>query len=119
MGIADDFMLQYAVYWPPHEGTDNFGRPKLTDPVEIRCRWDDIVEEFVAADGERAISRSSVMVDRVLEIGGWLRLGRMDSLPDDVDANKPDDMDDAFPIRAFQNSPEIDPADGFVRIAKL
>ena len=46
IGIAKRAMKQKAMYWAPLE-LDDYGKPTYSDPIEIDCRWEDKVEEFI------------------------------------------------------------------------
>jgi hypothetical protein len=92
---------QKAVYWPP-KGRGSDGRPKFGPPVEIGCYWQDVTELFLDNTGAEQISKSKVIVDRDLEVGGMLRLGDMDSVPYPPD---PRQNDNVHVIRSFSKRP--------------
>jgi len=101
---------QTAVYWAldsadsAGDDFDEFGQPILTDPVEIKCRWDDVNEEFLDAKGAKRLSRAKVYVDRVVDINGVLMLG---SLTDVDESKRPIDNDGAYEIRRLDKNPNL------------
>ena len=72
--IVQKALKDTAVYWarPTPDGFPNGG--SFPDPVEIKCRWIDLL-------GEReAEHRGRILVDRVVENGGFLWLGELSDL---------------------------------------
>lgn len=101
---------QTAVYWALGSADsggkdfDEFGQPIYTDPVEIKCRWEDVNEEYIDAKGTKRLTKSKVYVDRDVDVGGVLMLG----LLTDVDpAKRPDENVGADEIRRFDNMPTL------------
>lgn len=85
MSIITRMLKQDAVYWPPL-GVDAFGKPSLDTPIQIRCRWEDSVEESITPEPEIGFSMATVYVDRDLEVGGKLSLGELVSSSSPSDA---------------------------------
>lgn len=116
-----DMPGQKAVYWAPGSKTtggrdfDDYGQPMYSAPVEIKCRWSDVAEEYVAADGTRQVSHSKVIVDRDVSLGGMLLLGE---LADVGDVNNPKNNDGAWEIRRFDKVPWLE-GDEFLRTSYL
>lgn len=79
MSLIKRMRKQYAVYWPPSEN-DDFGQPIPQEPIEIRCRWEDVQEEYQDLKGEKHVSNAIVYVDRELEIDGYLWEGKLSEL---------------------------------------
>lgn len=73
MSLIKRALKQWAIYWPPGD-VDMYGQATAGDPVAVKCRWDDITEEQVDSKGQQFMASSSVMVDRDLEVGGFLAL---------------------------------------------
>lgn len=101
---------QVAVYWAL-EGSesggddyDNFGQPQYTTPIEIKCRWEAKIEEFVNASGTRILSNAIVYVDQDVDVGGVLMLGE---LTDITDSEVPKENDNAWEIQRFDNLPNL------------
>ena len=119
MRILDTMRKQTAVYWAPGSGRakyDELGQPTQIDPVEIRCRWSNKVEQFIDSKGAEQISKSKVYPGIDLEPGGYLRLGTISDL-DSADVN-PEVIDGAWEIKAFDKIPTLK-ADKFLRKAFL
>jgi len=110
MGIITKMRKQTAVYWALKSiesgevAYDNYGAPRLTDPVEISCRWEDITQEYIDPMGTRQVSHSRVYVDRDVNIGGVLMLGE---LTDVTDLTTPKENLGAWEIRQFEKLPNI------------
>lgn len=101
--VAVRAMKQKAVYWPPSE-LDDFGKPTWGTAVEIDCRWEDVQEQFINSNGETALSRAKLIVDRDLENKGVLWLGELDDV---VDINDPKDNPNAWEILRFMKTPDF------------
>lgn len=102
IGVAKRAMKQKAVLWPP-SGLDEFGKPTSSTPEEIDCRWEDSVEEFIDANGERQVSRSRLMVDRDIPVKAFLKLGELDS----TIAEGPADNPNAWEVRLAMKTPNF------------
>ena len=103
MGLIKRMRRQVAVYWAK-SGTDDYGQPIKVTPVEIKCRWEDIVEEFIDPDDNPQMSKSVVYVDRTVDIGGVLMLGTLTS---GVDQANPKENDGAWEIKQFNSLPDL------------
>ncbi len=107
MGFLTRLRKQYAVYWAPLADTQ-YGRAAFAEPIEIRCRWDDSAEEFLTPGGERIISQAVVIVDQVVEPGGFLwegQLANLDSLVHTANER-------ALAIQRFEKTPDIKNREG-------
>ena len=118
MGIINRMRRQNAIYWPPAT-PDDFGRPAHGALVELiqvpngganlRVRWEDVVDEFMDANGEKSLSRARVYVPQLpdgseVAVGGWLWLGDRAGLTDEaVPRNNPG----AYEVRRFDKMPTI------------
>jgi hypothetical protein len=99
MAFPTNNLKQDAVYWPP-TAEDKFGKPGFGSPQAIKCRWEDVNEEFISVDGTNAVSTAKVWIAIDLEVGGALWLGKL------VDAGVlPADTDGAQIIRQFKKIP--------------
>ncbi len=99
--ISPRLLKQTAVYWPPDEvGSD--GRMTYLQPYTIKCRWEDEVTQFLAGNGTERLSRAVVMVDRDLELQGFLFLGKF---ADVTDLDVPEDNAGAYEIQRFDKTP--------------
>lgn len=107
--------VQTAVYWgaPTHDGYgDDF-----PDPIEISVRWEDQNELIRTENGEQVVTRAKVLVNRNVEVGGYLFLGTLDDLSSDP--SNPLEEKAAYAIVRFDKIPMIKKTDEFVRIVYL
>jgi len=102
MSIISKMRKQSAIFWS-RSGTDGYGRPTWNSPVQIECRWEDLAEEYINYRGTREVSKSTVYVDRVMDPGGYLKLGSLDS----GISNDPTEEDDAWEIKSFRQVPNL------------
>ena len=121
MSIITRMLKQTCVYWALAFGDDvsydDYGRPIVTiaNPVELDCRWEDINEEFIAADGTRQVSKAKVYVESDVVVGGILMLGTLDDITDSTNIKE---NAGAWEIRGFGKNPNFR-ATEFVRMAYL
>lgn len=119
--MADIFMKQMlrqkAIYWGPGElqfdGQMRDTPP--TNPEEIKCRWEEKQVEFLDKEGNKVLSKAVVMVDRDLQMLGFLWLGKLTEFPDLLDPTK---NEGTFQIRGWEKIPNAK-AKKFARIAYL
>lgn len=110
MSIIKRMRKQIAVYWAlastesAGSDHDDYGQPVVTDPVEIKCRWEAKSEEFIAANGTKTTSRAVVYVDRDVDVGGILMLGELTDITDEED---PKENEGAWEIKRFDNTPNL------------
>lgn len=78
MSILDTMLRQVAVYWQ-QDGLNVEGDFTYKDAVEIKCRWTDVIENFIGPNGDQQVSRSKVYVDRDMKPGDLLMLGALPS----------------------------------------
>jgi hypothetical protein len=103
MSIISRMRRQKAIYWEFLSG-DGMGSGTFSQPVEISCRWEDISESFLdRKTGNETLSNSRVFTDREVTIGGFLKLGELDSATPD----SPIGVDGANEIRAFLKTPNL------------
>ena len=70
---------QRCVYWGnPIE--DGYGSKTYDPPIEIACRWEDMQQIIVEADGSQSLSRAVVFVSIDLDEDGLLWLGTLNDL---------------------------------------
>jgi hypothetical protein len=94
-------LRQVAVYWGVKR-FDNSGRPMYEQPVEIKCRWEDIHEQFVDDQGHDHVTTAIVMVDRDLVVQGVLWLGSLEQVTSET---SPFENKGAFEIKKFDKIP--------------
>jgi len=93
---------QEAVWWE-RTSSDHYGRFSFNPPVQVTCRWDDEIVEYVDAGGETRGSRAVVYVDRIMSPGDRLRRGEMAS-DEPLD---PLSIPDAYEVRRFDQNPNL------------
>lgn len=77
MGLLTKMLAQRCVYWEPN-GVDQYGQTQFKDPVELKCRWEDVMSTTIGAGGETLTSRATVYVGEDLPSGGFLMPGSTD-----------------------------------------
>ena len=104
-------------YWPPlgpgFNGKDTYG-----PPVAIRGRWSEYNRETFEPNKDAVRKLSGVIVDRDLELGGVLWLGKPSQLPQDPPDPSPLLVPDAWVIRNWRKVADID-GEEYVRRAFL
>lgn len=121
MSIITRMLKQTCVYWEPASADsggsdfDDYGQPVVTDPVELNCRWEDINEEFVGANGTRQLSKSKVYVESDVVVGGILMLGEIDDITDESNIKE---NEGAWEIKRFDKLPNLKNTE-FLRTAWL
>lgn len=106
-------LFQKAIYWG-HPVADGYGGYTWDDPVEISCRWEDIMMVEALAMEIRAELRSEVFLDQDVDEQGMLLLGELEDL-DSGDFNDPVNAGATMIIR-FDKIPTVK-ADYFLRKA--
>lgn len=117
MSLISKMRRQRATFWERSTTTDKYGRYTYAAPEEIRCRWEDVAEEYKdPRSGETKVSRSTVYVDREMKVGDVLKKGApISSTPADP---KTPGTEGAFEIQAFENLPNLK-ATEFLYTARL
>jgi hypothetical protein len=121
MGIAETIKrtcVQTAVYWgsPVQDGYAEF---TFAAPVEILCRWEDLIGQFTSNKGEQIYSKSVVYTLQDLDNNGYLFLGTLADLNAVSNINDPKAIDDAYEIKRFDKLPALGSTSEFVRKAYL
>ena len=103
MSVIVKMRKQTAVWWERESAPDTYGRFSFNAPVEIACRWDDTLQEFLDAQGEKRLSQAVAYVDRIMKPGDRLMRGSLESdLTDD-----PIPVEGAFEIKRFDQNPNF------------
>jgi hypothetical protein len=66
-----------AVLWPA-EGIDDYGAPKVGEPVELKVRWENRRTETTDAQGNVIALDATVVVDREIAAGSKMWKGTWD-----------------------------------------
>lgn len=118
MDILDTMRTQGAVYWDT-AGTDRYGNPTYSEPIDIRVRWDDTTELIRNKNNDQIASRARVAFDEALRDRvneeGVMRRGTVAQL---VDATKPFANSGAMEIQRVDVIPTLD-GDEFYCVAYL
>ena len=121
MSIITRMLKQKCIYWPPGSETsggfdfDDYGQPQYDVPVQLKCRWEDMAEEFIGPTGTTELSRSVVYVESDVTPGGVLFLSELADVDDLI---VPKNNAGAWEIRAFSKLPNFK-ATEFLRTAYL
>jgi hypothetical protein len=67
-------LTEEITYWAPLT-PDQFGKVAVAAPITIKCKWEDVQELFINAQGEEVRSSAMVYVDRDVVEQGWLFRG--------------------------------------------
>jgi hypothetical protein len=114
MKLLTTMLQQTCVYWAPST-PDRNGRTTFIDPVQLRCRWEEVREAYQAKDGTTAVASSKVFVESDVLEQGILWQGTLATV---VDAVNPLRNPRAHVIRSFSKLPTLYP-DEYLRTALL
>lgn len=89
---------QTATHWAASE--DGFGGFTFAEPVEIKCHWEDVADEFIDYTGKAAVSRAIVYLASAVPVGDFLFLGKS-TVAD------PSTLDGAFQVRRYMETPNL------------
>lgn len=99
-----DFELnQIAVYWE-RLIPDGLGGYTWEDPVELACRWEEVVELYTDANGQERRSQAKVFLDQDIKVGDYLALMDLDDI---TSSSLPGNTKEAFQIRRFDKVPDL------------
>jgi hypothetical protein len=96
-------LKQDALYWGP-PADDGDGGMEWPNPVEIKCRWENV--EGAARDtmSNEVVNDSTVYVDRDVEVNGYLCFDMSLSA---VTGIAPDQLDTGRRIKGFKKTPNL------------
>lgn len=103
MSLIKRMRKQDAVWWAV-TGQNSSGENLYDAPVEVKCRWEDVAEQFTDAMGQIAISNSRVYVDRAMKVGDILWKGKLAEV---VSQMQPFQNAGAYAIRKFGQIPNL------------
>lgn len=112
MRLLTKMLKQKAIYWDLR-GMDQYGEAVLELPVDIKCRWEDELEQGLDIQGTETTFTSTVYTDRDVKVGGVIMLGEVKDLEGPLPP-----PEDAHRIRRFDKIPTIR-ANQFLRTVKL
>jgi len=76
---------QKAVLWV-FDSYDSNGEPKVSEPVEISCRWEEVSSQFMDSTSSPIAISSEIWTDQVIAKGSMLWKGKLIDLPAPADA---------------------------------
>jgi len=108
---------QTCVYWAAPVA-DGYGKSTYADPVELACRWNQKNARYLDLTGEMKVAQATVVLLQDVDIGGYLWLGTLVTLPETYENGDPSSLDSARPIKNTVKTASLD-ASEFVRKAYL
>lgn len=103
MSLIKRMRKQDAVWWAV-TGQNASGENLYDAPIQVKCRWEDVAEQFTDATGNVVISNARVYVDRIMKVGDVLWKG---TLADIVYQVEPLRNEGAYAIRKFPQIPNL------------
>lgn len=100
---------QICVYWGVDYSSaayDEFGQSILLPAVQLKCRWQDVIEEFVDAKGAPRISNSKIFTGIDIVPGGYLKLCSLSDLSSAGNSD-PRVEDAAWEVKRFDKMPTL------------
>lgn len=82
MSLITRMRRQKAVLWA-YVGNNDYGQPTVDAPIEIKCRFEDVQEEFIDMVGAKVISDAKIYLDREVALHSVIWVGRLLDLPVD------------------------------------
>lgn len=107
--------VQSAIYWAPI-GYDGYGSATYADPVEIKCRWDNVE---TVKDNTKMVQNewiAEILITAPVEVEGYLMLGELPDYPDIMSAN-PLEYQKAYPIMSMSTTPLVKSKTQFIYVA--
>lgn len=117
LDFIEEVCVQTAVYWG-NPRSDGYGGIIFDDPVEIKCRWDDVAKLITDAKGQTVISQAEVLITQDVVVDGYLYLGALADL-DSSEEENPISVSGAHAIKRVDKTPLFKSTDEFVRSAYL
>ena len=79
MSLLTRMRIHDAVYWAPasFDGYDE----TLGSPVQVKCRWDEISEEYLNVADEKVVSKAVIYPNMTPEYGGYFWKGALSGVP--------------------------------------
>lgn len=102
MRILKKMLKQYAVYWPPEDRIDRYGNAIVSNPIQLRCRWEDTDTLITEQNGKEVQAMTEVYVSEDVKQDGWIWFGKLADLEGSM--VRPSN---ALQIRKFEKIPTI------------
>jgi hypothetical protein len=109
--ISVAMLEQNAVVWPI-AGYDDYGSIVVSNPIQIPCRWDDVLRQVLSPQGETVTTDATVIVDREIPVGSLMWQGRLKDWSDAL-GNNPlrvsivDMVKSLREVKSYNASPDI------------
>jgi hypothetical protein len=103
MGIITRAQKQTLVYWP-YTGADLFGQPTYGTPVQMTCRWEDMLKQVYKSDGSPVFSKIELITKKRLEPKGLVWKGVLAKF---TAALRPDNSTGVHEIIAASSTPNL------------
>ena len=109
--------VQDAVYWG-NPVNDHEGGFTFDNPIEIKCRWEEMIQVISDNKGNEVTSRAVIYLLQDVHEEGYLFLGTLDDLDSTQEAD-PKTIENAFIIKRFDKIPVLGSTTEFLRKAYL
>ena len=83
MRIIKKCRIHDAIVWPML-GDSGRGYYEYGNPIEIKCRWDDIDSQQFEEDGVSFRCRAEIIADRRIKVGDLMLRGKLDDVVGDT-----------------------------------
>jgi hypothetical protein len=80
MSLITRMRRQTCVYWEIIPGFDKFGKQQVAAPVELACRWEDVLSEYTNEQGTRQVAACKVFVPLQIPLGSYIWKGTLADL---------------------------------------
>jgi len=87
-------LKEFCVIWGSPE-PDGFGGSTFSNPVQAKCRWDDVTEVVIDPKGQDINSNATIYLETPVTVQSYIMRGPIDSNT----PNNPTDYPGAFPVR--------------------
>ena len=112
MSLITRMLKQRAAYWAPSTRSDDFGNPIFESPAVVKCRWEDVHENFMDDEGNQTVSNAKVYVDQDLQTRGYLRrlkdANERSGVREEIEDLDPSPLnnEEVYTIRKFEKLPD-------------
>ena len=76
MSLITRSQKQTLTYWA-YTGSDRYGQPTYGPPVQMTCRWDEMIKQVFSSDGSPVFSSIELITRVRLAPKGLVRIGRI------------------------------------------
>ena len=104
MRLITKSQREYLTYWKPMDETNEYGEPQFHPPVEMKCRFDDKIQEIIQADGTVVHGKVQLITESKLAVGGIVVRGKLETVTYMVD---PRSNPEAYKVMVVMETPTI------------